>query len=98
MGPPHARRGTDRVKVSLRTEPGGIDAAAVLAPLGGGGHARAAGCTLRMGMAAAEKRVLAALRAVLRGDGFRGSPGLAAACRRGKTSRPGPPGAPGPLP
>lgn len=52
------------VRVNVRTR-AAVDAAALAARFGGGGHARAAGCTLRGSLAAARRRVLAAAREML---------------------------------
>jgi phosphoesterase RecJ-like protein len=49
------------IKVSLRSKHD-VDMAQVAMTLGGGGHARAAGCTLRMPLGEARKAVLAAVR------------------------------------
>lgn len=54
-----------RVRVSLRSKRE-VDVAQVAASLGGGGHARAAGCTLPGPLAAARQRVLDAARSALR--------------------------------
>ena len=56
------------VRVSLRSKRE-VDVAAVAAQFGGGGHARAAGCTLRTGLAEARDAVLSAVyRALGRAD------------------------------
>ena len=52
------------VKVSLRTGDK-VDASAVCAMFGGGGHKQAAGCTLYCGMEEAEKKIVEALGKVL---------------------------------
>ena len=52
------------VKFSARSR-GSISVAAMLAPLGGGGHAKAAGVTLEMGFDAAVEAVMEAARAAL---------------------------------
>jgi phosphoesterase RecJ-like protein len=52
------------IKVSLRSKRD-VDMAAVAAGFGGGGHARAAGCTLRTSLEEARRRVLAAVRAAM---------------------------------
>ncbi|MCX6358587.1 MAG: bifunctional oligoribonuclease/PAP phosphatase NrnA [Armatimonadetes bacterium] len=52
------------VRVSLRSRDG-VDVAAVARRFGGGGHVMAAGCTVHMGLAAAEAAVLAAVEAQL---------------------------------
>ena len=46
-------------RVSVRTRAGGLDATVLTGAFGGGGHARAAGATVREGLPAAEARVLA---------------------------------------
>ena len=53
-------------KLSVRTGPG-LNASAVCARLGGGGHAAAAGCTVPGGLAEAEAAVLDAIRKVQAG-------------------------------
>ncbi len=58
--------GPDEVKVSLRSHRR-VDVSRVAAAFGGGGHARAAGCTLRVPLAEAEARVLALVREALAG-------------------------------
>ena len=50
-------------KLSVRTS-GGLNATRVCALLGGGGHAAAAGCTVDMDLAGAEKAILEAIRKV----------------------------------
>ena len=50
-------------KLSVRTS-GGLNATKVCALLGGGGHAAAAGCTVDMDLAGAEKAILEAIRKV----------------------------------
>ena len=50
-------------KLSVRTS-GGLNATQVCALLGGGGHAAAAGCTVDMDLAGAEKAILEAIRQV----------------------------------
>ena len=50
-------------KLSVRTS-GGLNATKVCALLGGGGHAAAAGCTMDMDLAGAEKAILEAIRTV----------------------------------
>lgn len=50
----------DTVRVSLRSK-GQVDVSQVAADFGGGGHARAAGCTLRLPLAEAERALLARL-------------------------------------
>lgn len=54
-------------KLSLRTDPGDLNASAVCARLGGGGHAAAAGATIEGSMAQARSAVLAAMDAVRAG-------------------------------
>ena len=51
-------------KVSLRTDPGDLNASAVCAVLGGGGHSAAAGATVDGDMAFTKKAVLDAIRQV----------------------------------
>lgn len=46
-------------RISIRTKPGGVDAVALTAAFGGGGHARAAGATVAAPLAEARRRVLA---------------------------------------
>ena len=48
-------------KISLRTDPGDLNASHVCAILGGGGHAAAAGATLEAGVEETKKAVLAAI-------------------------------------
>lgn len=50
------------VKVSLRSKDPEVDANLVLAPLGGGGHPGAAGCTIEGSLEQARRQVLAAIR------------------------------------
>ncbi len=54
-------------KLSLRTDPGDLDASAVCAILGGGGHAAAAGATIEGTMNEAREAVLAAIETVRQG-------------------------------
>lgn len=54
-------RGNDTVDVGLRAMPG-LDVAQVALRLGGGGHPRAAGCTLEGSLAGAREQVLAEIR------------------------------------
>ena len=54
-------------KLSLRTDPGDLNASAVCARLGGGGHAAAAGATIEGSMEEARSAVLAAIDAVRTG-------------------------------
>ncbi len=58
------RQDKDTVKLSLRSK-GSLDVNALAGKFGGGGHVRAAGATLRMGMAEAESTIKAALSAAL---------------------------------
>jgi len=53
-----------QTRVSVRTSPR-VDATALVGPLGGGGHPRAAGATIAMPLAAAREAVLAAARRLL---------------------------------
>lgn len=53
-----------KTKVSLRTK-GTIDASALAAKFGGGGHMRAAGCLISAGIEKAKEQVLEALKAML---------------------------------
>ena len=46
-------------RISVRTRPGGLDATALTGAFGGGGHARAAGATVRQPLAEARRLVLA---------------------------------------
>ena len=48
----------DATRVSVRTKPGGVDATALCATWGGGGHARAAGASLELPLAEAAAVVL----------------------------------------
>jgi phosphoesterase RecJ-like protein len=57
--------GLGEVRVSLRSNRR-VDVSAIAVALGGGGHARAAGCTLRTGLDQAHAAVLAAVRDALR--------------------------------
>lgn len=54
-------------KLSLRTDPGDLNASAVCGLLGGGGHAAAAGATVEGTMAQARKAVLEAIEKVRKG-------------------------------
>ena len=54
------QQGTGEVKFSVRTDPG-IDASAICAHLGGGGHAAAAGAAMQGGLAEARAAILAAV-------------------------------------
>ena len=56
-----------KCKLSLRTDPGDLDASAVCAILGGGGHAAAAGATIAGTMSEARQAVLAAIETVRQG-------------------------------
>ena len=58
------QKGPERWRVSMRSSQY-VDASAACARLGGGGHARAAGCTLEGTLEAAKARVLGVLRDVL---------------------------------
>ena len=51
-------------KISVRTHPGDLNASAVCAQLGGGGHVAAAGVTLNMGVQEACDAIIGAVRAV----------------------------------
>ncbi|MFI3173857.1 MAG: bifunctional oligoribonuclease/PAP phosphatase NrnA [Bacillota bacterium] len=53
-----------QVKVSLRCDDG-YDVAAFAQRYGGGGHVKAAGCTLKMSMAEAEKKILEEIKELL---------------------------------
>lgn len=53
--------GPDETKLSVRTTPGSVNAGAVCAVLGGGGHAAAAGAAFAGGVADAKAAVLAAI-------------------------------------
>ncbi|HEY7599799.1 MAG TPA: DHHA1 domain-containing protein [Candidatus Limnocylindrales bacterium] len=55
----------DRTRISVRTKEGGLDATALTAAFGGGGHARAAGATLPLPLAEAEQAVLAEARRLI---------------------------------
>ena len=60
--------GPTETRVSVRTS-GRADAVAITSAFGGGGHPRAAGCTVQAGLAAAQELVLAeAERELARGD------------------------------
>ena len=61
--------GPDETRVSIRTS-GGVDAAVLAMEFGGGGHARAAGCTIPAGIGGARELLLAASRRHLAGAGF----------------------------
>jgi phosphoesterase RecJ-like protein len=52
----------DSTRISVRTREGGLDATALTAHFGGGGHARAAGATVGLPLAEAEAAVLAEAR------------------------------------
>jgi phosphoesterase RecJ-like protein len=60
--------GPEETRVSLRSR-GSVDVSALCARFGGGGHPRAAGCTVRGAPVEARERVLAALRAALAAAG-----------------------------
>ena len=51
-------------KISLRTDPGDLNASAVCAQLGGGGHAAAAGATVELDVAGTRAALLEAIRKV----------------------------------
>lgn len=53
-----------RCKVSLRTEPGDLNASKVCALLGGGGHAAAAGVTVDLSPEETQQAILAAIRQI----------------------------------
>ena len=53
-----------RCNISLRTEPGGLNASRVCSPLGGGGHAAAAGATVEGSPEETQQAILAAIRQV----------------------------------
>lgn len=53
-----------RCKISLRTDPGDLNASQVCAILGGGGHAAAGGCTVQGDIAHTKKAVLEAIKTV----------------------------------
>lgn len=55
------QRDKDVYRVSMRTNIG-VDASKVCAEMGGGGHARAAGCTLEGDLAAVKQRIVEALQ------------------------------------
>jgi phosphoesterase RecJ-like protein len=55
---------SEGVKISLRSKPG-VDVSELAKIWGGGGHAQAAGATLNMDLAAAEREVLSRLRTYL---------------------------------
>jgi len=57
--------GGRQTKVSLRSAEY-VDVSRLAAGFGGGGHARAAGCELPLGLAAARKKIVAAVRRALR--------------------------------
>jgi phosphoesterase RecJ-like protein len=54
--------GTDTTRISVRTKEGGVDATVLTAAFGGGGHARAAGATVPLPLAAAVPAVLEVAR------------------------------------
>lgn len=54
-------------KLSLRTDPGDLNASAVCARMGGGGHAAAAGATIQGTMAQARQAVIDAIEQVRNG-------------------------------
>lgn len=49
----------EATRISVRTKPGGVDATVLTGAFGGGGHARAAGATVPLGVDAARAAVLA---------------------------------------
>ena len=49
-------------RISVRTRPGGVDATVLTGLYGGGGHARAAGATIPLGLAEARAAVVADAR------------------------------------
>ncbi len=49
-------------RISVRTKPGGVDATVLTGLYGGGGHARAAGATIQLGLAEARTAVVADAR------------------------------------
>ena len=55
----------DTTRISVRTRPGGVDATVLTGRFGGGGHARAAGATVLLGLEAARPVVLAEARALV---------------------------------
>ena len=59
--------GDGHVKISLRTDPGDLNASHVCALLGGGGHAAAAGAMLEGGMESVRQAVIDAIKAVRNG-------------------------------
>ena len=56
-----------QIKISVRTDPGDLNASKVCALLGGGGHAAAAGAAFYATMDEARQRVLDAIQAVRNG-------------------------------
>ncbi len=50
------------VRISVRTRPGGVDATVLTGSFGGGGHARAAGATVELPLAAAQTAVIGEAR------------------------------------
>jgi bifunctional oligoribonuclease and PAP phosphatase NrnA len=52
----------EETRISVRTKPGGVDATVLTGLYGGGGHARAAGATVALPVAAARDKVLADAR------------------------------------
>ena len=74
---------THETRVSIRTR-GAWDATWLATLFGGGGHLRAAGCTIKGGMAVAKRQMRKAVRDMLKGQG-------------GRTATPAPPSAP-PIP
>ena len=55
---------THEIRVSIRTR-APLDATALAQQFGGGGHLRAAGCTVKSGMAAAKRQVRRAVKEML---------------------------------
>jgi bifunctional oligoribonuclease and PAP phosphatase NrnA len=56
----------DETRISVRTKEGGVDATVLTGRFGGGGHARAAGATVRLPLAEARAAVLDEARGLLR--------------------------------
>lgn len=59
------RENGDRIKISVRTRDGGLDATVLTGAFGGGGHARAAGATIDLPIEGAMQSVLAAARRMI---------------------------------
>ena len=68
--------GPKETRVSIRTS-GGVDAAALAMEFGGGGHGRAAGCTMSTGIGGARDLLLAACERHLAGVGSKPAEGTA---------------------